>query len=152
MGTKDQSGTIRMGAERVHAEVAEATGKRVGVSVCFRLSEVERAALRRLASESGMTMTEYVLARTVYERRMESLAAEVGTERLEGIWEELSRQGSNLNQVARAANALVADPKRLVDVRLKRDLSELARTLGREHAAALRAVGEALSCRRSWRR
>ena len=68
--------------------------------VNFRLNDWEYERYRELARKAGMSMTDYFLARTVYARKV-SMA---DTTQLNDVIYELRKIGTNINQVARAAN------------------------------------------------
>ena len=73
----------------------------------MRLSLGERAAIAMRASACGLSMTDYVLRRSVYDDQPILVA---DTRALEALAVELARQGNNLNQAAHALNAALASP------------------------------------------
>jgi hypothetical protein len=73
--------------------------------ISFRVSEKERDLLRSAAREAGVSMTDYVLARCLY---ADDIPPMPPRDELRETRLELTRQGVNLNQLAKAAHRLVA--------------------------------------------
>lgn len=99
----------------------------------LRLSFGEKSALLMRAKACGLSMTDYVLRRSVYDDQPIMVA---DTRALEAIGVELARQGNNLNQAAHALNAAMAAPLSPESPML---LSEGAESVVRQEAARLAA-------------
>jgi len=91
--------TARQGGHRRTGASAEPRMERLTV----RMTEGERAALREAADAARLTEAQYVRARACYSRA-EILSVDDAT--LREVLTEMSREGTNLNQIARRANSL----------------------------------------------
>ena len=95
-----------------------------------RLSDSEKQILMARAKRAGLGFSEYVRARCVYS---EPMWVEVDRALLLSLYQELCRQGNNLNQLARRLNAIG-------EKRAREDAEILSHALGAaldNHARAL---------------
>lgn len=79
----------------------------------FRFTEAEASVLARHAAKAGVTESEYVRRLIVDPAHVFVSDANL----LEAIYRELKRQGTNLNQIALAANSRKQDPADIDAVR-----------------------------------
>lgn len=79
----------------------------------FRFTDTEAAALARHAAKAGVTESEYVRRLIVDPAHV--LVSDANL--LAAIYRELKRQGTNLNQIALAANSRKQDPADIDAVR-----------------------------------
>lgn len=91
--------TARQGGHRRTGASAGPRDERVTV----RMTEGERVALREAADAARLTEAQYVRARACYSRA-QVLSVDDAT--LREVLAEMSRQGTNLNQIARRVNSL----------------------------------------------
>ena len=111
-----------------------------GNRIYIRASEYEKDAIRKLASDAGMSMTDFILWCTVY--RPAATGDALAKEELVKLWRELRAQGRNLNQIAAAANRLAAIAWRDdVDASL---LDQLCRELIEDETRTRPAINEAI--------
>lgn len=73
------------------------------VRVDLRVTPSTKAWLKAHAAEEGLSLTEYVMARTV---RGEALSGLSSLAVIEDVYDELCAQGRNLNQLATALNRM----------------------------------------------
>lgn len=99
----------------------------------LRLSLGEKSMLLLRAKACGLSMTDYVLRRAIYDDQPIMVA---DTRALESLAVELARQGNNLNQAAHALNAAMAAPLSLKFLAL---LEDGAASVARQEAARLAA-------------
>lgn len=97
----------------------------------MRLSLGERAAIAMRANACRLSMTDYVLRRSVYDDQPIMVA---DTRALEALAVELARQGNNLNQAAHALNSALASP---ISPKAPALLAEGAESVARQEAARL---------------
>lgn len=75
--------------------------------VGLRVTDYEWKALHYRAERASMTVTDFILAKSVYEKNgFGATEISVSKEVLEAIQDELRKQGVNLNQIARGVNLL----------------------------------------------
>lgn len=107
-----------------------------------RLSPGEKTRLILLAKSARMTMSDYVLRRTLYDAQPIWV---FDARALQDIARELSRQGNNLNQAAHALNAALANPN---SPRYLTLLEDGARSVARQQESRLatyRALDDAIT-------
>lgn len=92
---------------------------RKSVQVNIRVGEWERQRLQAIADAHGLSITELILAKTVYAETVSGDNPKV----LKQIYDELRAQGTNLNQAVRLANSLHLQDNTL---RVKKTLDEIA--------------------------
>lgn len=126
----------------------EDPGRSVGIHIRCRAEERDR--LRSLAKEAGLSMTDFILASTVYGAEIDRLSGALDTGLLERLYDELHAQGVNLNQIARAVNRLAQQgSKRLSDTRMVNAAASLAMDMHEPMQEVLDALAAALGARRS---
>lgn len=114
---------------------------------CIRITDYEKGYIHKEASAAGQSLTEYGIWRLVYMEQAKPLPPA-------GEWRELknelTRHGTNLNQLTRAANALVKIDYKTVT--LEAEVVQAAATLRimtigvqRELETAYRAVADAFA-------
>jgi|GEM_PF-4963303 len=91
-----------MGEEQ-ETKGAREYARRRTVRVNLRFTPAEKAWLKAHAEEAGLSLTEYVMARTV---RGDALSGLSSLAVIEDIFDELRAQGRNLNQLAAALNRM----------------------------------------------
>lgn len=104
--------------------------------ISVRFSETEREILVRQAEKSCLTVSEYIRA-SVLGAGYISTIDPVKRQLLQDINRELSRQGNNLNQIAKHLNAGAASPAQGDSM-----LAMIARSLLSVHMRASRALAE----------
>lgn len=77
------------------------------MTIKFRLSSAEYAALKRNAAKMKMTVSEYIRFTAVHSDNLEIVT--INTAPLEKLSLELTRQGTNLNQFIKFLNTYGAD-------------------------------------------
>lgn len=119
--------------------VPRRSGRRAGrkmLQVNFRVGEWEKAQLDELAKESGLSLTEYLLASTVYAG---SVSGDSYKE-LREVSEELRAQGVNLNQAMRLANSLHMQGREVKAKDAIGDIAKMRESVVKAHNDVLLAI------------
>ena len=120
-----------------------------GDRLSLRLTQKEKSGIVERAGEAGCTVTDYVVARALSDASSGNLPTR---SQFREALVELRRQGANLNQLSRAANALVNEVRAddadgaaiaqsasrvyLMSIELRRSLGDAYDSLGRALDAA----------------
>jgi hypothetical protein len=100
----------------------------------FRFDSAEDAALEAAAAEAGLSVTAYVRQRTIGSAGVRSLRKRIDLAELARLLGETGKIGSNVNQIARVANANG-------DLPTVSRLDEIWQELSQMRAALMRALG-----------
>lgn len=112
--------------------------------VSLRTSDYEWKALHYRAERASMSVTDFILAKSVYEKNgFGSTEISVSKEVLEAIQDELRKQGVNLNQIARGVNLLKEiAPRPDVDPKV---IKQLAHNIQQDNDATRSLLNAALT-------
>lgn len=104
---------------------ASADGAKRDGRLCISLSRSEKSKLKEYAQICGLSVTEFIALKCVYDDQDFCI---IDAELIDELRVELRRQGTNINQIAAALNSLKFSQKKIIKIeKANSALEKLAR-------------------------